>query len=632
MVKNEFSTVFSTQTVGTSILIRYPFIDTYFMAKHRNRTDDKDIPKLNAQQSKEQLQFLVQFLRPYRWRIVIALTLLIASSGFSLLFPAIIGKLVDVVTNPLYNEFTIEQIASALVGVLVIQSGVRFYTSTTLASITERTLGDLRSDLFGRIIRLPMRFFAERRVGELASRLSSDLQLIQETFTFTFLELLRQCVFLIGGIVFIASHSLKLTGMILLVVPVMVVIGISFAKVIRKYSTQAQDALAQAATIVEESLQAIASVKSYVNEAHETERYQSSIRTTVEVGIKGAKIRSGFVSFIIFAVFGGIAAVVWYGGSLVREGVMSIGALTSFMIYVFFVAGAFGSFAELFGQIQRTLGASVRVRELLNEVPETDRISHKHTTHPSIRRLHSLTAHNLSFTYPNTEKPTLHDVNFTIANGQRVAFVGESGAGKSTTAALLQRFYEPTAGTLLFDGIDSTTLSLEEVRTNVGIVPQDIVLFGGTIAENIRYGKLDATDEELWEAARLANAQGFIEQYPDKLQTIVGERGIKLSGGQRQRIAIARAILKNPPILILDEATSSLDSETEFLIQQAMETLMQGRTTIIIAHRLSTIRRCDSIFVFHRGSIVETGNHENLIAQPESIYARLCALQFGQER
>jgi ABC-type multidrug transport system fused ATPase/permease subunit len=598
------------------------------MAKRRHRTDDKDIPKLNTQQSKEQAQFLLSFLRPYWWRIIFSLIILTASSGFSLLFPAIIGKLVDVVTNPLYQQFTLEEVIYALVTVLTIQSVVRYYTSTSLATITERTLGDLRSELFARIVRLPMRFFAERRVGELASRLSSDLQLIQETFTFTFLELLRQSIFLIGGIVFIASHSLKLTGMILLVVPVMVVIGITFARSIRKYSTQAQDALATAATIVEESLQAIASVKSFVNEQHETERYQQSIRTTVDVGIKGAKIRSAFVSFIIFAVFGGIAAVVWYGGSLVRQGIMTMGELTSFMIYVFFVAGALGSFAELFGQIQRTLGASVRVRELLVELPETP--TAQAPVEPS-RRFTSLELRDVSFTYPNTSVVTLNHVNCTIGNGQRVAFVGESGAGKSTTASLLQRFYEPSSGSIYFDGIDSQTLTLDEVRTNVGIVPQDIVLFGGTIAENIRYGKLSATDEELWEAARLANAAGFIEQFPDKLNTVVGERGIKLSGGQRQRIAIARAILKNPPILILDEATSSLDSETEFLIQQAMETLMQGRTTIIIAHRLSTIRRCDTIFVFHRGSIVETGTHDTLITQSNSIYARLCALQFGQD-
>ncbi len=593
------------------------------MAKRQRLPDDT--PKLDRQQSQEQLRFLLSFLAPQKWRIFIALTALVVSSAVGLVFPAAIGKLIDSVLNEATAEYPLGMIAGGLVVVLLVQSITRFFTSMTLATITENTLASLRTSLFERIISLPMSFFAERRVGELSSRLSSDLSLVQETFTFSFLEMLRQTVFFIGSIILIANRSLKLTGAILLVLPVIVGIALVFARAIRKYSTKTQDALAESATIVEETLQAISGVKSFVNERYESLRYGSAISKTVGIALAGARVRSAFVSFIIFSLFAGIAGVIWYGGSLVRSGAMTMGDLTSFIIYTTFVGGALGSFAELFGQIQRTLGASVRIREILNTEPETlGEIT-------SVRRLTSVKFENVNFRYPGRKDvAVLRDINLTISAGERVAFVGESGAGKSTTASLIQRFYEPDDGEILFDGVSGRQLSIGEVRKSVGIVPQDIVLFGGTIAENIRYGCLQASDEEVWEAARLANVTEFIEDFPEKMNTVVGERGVKLSGGQRQRVAIARAILKNPPILIMDEATSSLDSQTEYLIQEAMERLVDGRTTIIIAHRLSTIRRCDRIFVFSKGQIVEAGTHEELIAQETSFYAKLCALQFGE--
>jgi ABC-type multidrug transport system fused ATPase/permease subunit len=590
----------------------------------KRRTSEDDTPKLTRDQSRAQLQFLLAFLVPHKWRITVALTALVVSSAVSLVFPKAIGMLIDAVLNEATAKYSLSFIAGGLVAVLVLQSVTRYFTSMTLARISENTLAALRTTLFERIIRLPMSFFAERRVGELASRLSSDLSLVQETFTFSFLELLRQIVFFIGSVILIASNSLQLTGMILLVLPVIVAIALLFARFIRKYSTKTQDALAEAATIVEESLQAISSVKSFVHERYEVSRYGATIQKTVALALAGARIRSAFVSFILLALFGGIAGVIWYGGSLVRSGAMTMGDLTSFVIYATFVGGALGSFAELFGQIQRTLGASVRIREILETPPEA--IGEL----DAARRVNSIHFEGVHFSYPGRKDVVaLHDITFDIKPGERVAFVGESGAGKSTTANLIQRFYEPQEGVIAYDGLDARHLSIADVRASVGIVPQDIVLFGGSIADNIRYGKLDASDDEVWEAARLANATEFIEQFSEKLQTVVGERGVKISGGQRQRVAIARAILKNPPILVLDEATSSLDSQTEFLIQEAMERLMAGRTTIIIAHRLSTIRRCDRIFVFSKGQIVERGTHDELMTSEGSLYAKLCALQFG---
>lgn len=595
------------------------------MSKRRSRRNapDEEKVKLSAEESKQQLRFLLSFLKPYRLKLSIVIAVLTASTSITVVFPRLIGDLIDYVLHPQPDSLPLPVIGGIVVGILVVQSVTRYFTSSILAVISETTLASLRQTIYQRIVRLPMSFFAERRVGELTSRLTSDLALIQETLTFTFLELLRQTIVLAGGIVFISTMNFKLTGLVLLIIPFIVGVGLVFGRAIRRYSTRTQDALAEATVVLEESLQAITSVKSYVNESYEVERYGSAVRKGIAIAIKGARLRSAFVSFIIFALFAGIAGIVWYGSTLVRSGDITMGELLSFAMYAMFVGGALGSFAEQFGQIQRTLGASVRVRQLLQEEPEE-------TDDAAPGQLSSIAAHDLVFSYPGRkDTPAINHVSLEIHTGQRVAFVGESGAGKSTMASLIQRFYEPDSGELLFDGVNSQLLNKAAIRNSVGIVPQDIVLFGGTIAENIRYGKLDATDEEVRDAANLANAMEFITSFPDQFNTVVGERGVKLSGGQRQRIAIARAILKNSPILILDEATSSLDSRTEALIQEAMERLMQNRTTIIIAHRLSTIRKCDNIYVFSKGRIAETGTHDQLLAIPDSMYAKLCALQFG---
>jgi len=567
------------------------------------------------------IRFLLRYYRPYMGRMLTAVLIGMPVSAISLAFPALTGDLVDsIVSSGSTGQLT--QVGVIFLGLLAVQAAVGYVVSVTLAKTTERVIATLRSDLFGHLVRLPLAFLTQRRVGELSSRLASDLTQIQETFSFSILQLLRQSIFLVGSLVIIISTSLPLTIPIVVGMPVIVGIAIVIGRRIRKLSTRTQDALARTATIVEETLQSIPAVKSYVQEQAETERYEEALGENVRLAISGARLRAAFVTFIIFTIFGGIAAVILYGANLVAAGEVTMGELLSFLMYAMFVGGALGSFAEVIGQIQKSLGATVRLRELLEADVE-------HSDVQDIgRRFSSVTFDQVSFSYTErNESPVLEEVSFVIAPGERVAFVGESGAGKSTTASLVQRLYEPTSGVIRYDGIDSRELTLEEVRRSVGIVPQDIVLFGGTIEENIRYGRPTAVHEDVVAAARYANALEFIERFPEGFQTTVGERGIKLSGGQRQRIAIARALLKNPPILVLDEATSSLDAESEALIQEALERLMQDRTSIVIAHRLSTVRTCDRILVFEQGKVVESGTHEELLARG-GRYARWCDLQF----
>lgn len=593
------------------------------MARNRTRNDVPKTP-LTFSESTSQFKFLYSLFDGYKTRLLISLSVLLVISSLSLLLPAFTGKMIDAVMKTT-SDGSMEYIVAALVVLLVVQSVMRYFLSVNFATITETSLSRLRERVYGHLLHLPMKFFSEQRVGELASRLSSDLTQIQETLSFTMVELLRQSVMLIGGLVIIFTTSFSLTIPLLLVLPVLLGVGALFAKKIRSYSKRTQDALAVSAVIVEESLQGISSVKSFVNEEYEIGRYKNALKDQVKLAIGGAKIRYAFVSFIIFAIFGSITGIIWYGGSLVRENQITVGELTSFLLYAMFVAGAIGSFADLISQIQKALGSSVRVREILSYQKE-DLFSTAITTIPD--RIDAIRCENVTFAYPSRPTmPSLKNISLEIKSGEKVAFVGESGAGKTTMFALFQQMYQATEGTIYFNQYSSYELTIADIRKNIGIVPQDVLLFGGTIAENIAYGDLKASTEEIRRAATLANAWEFIERLPNQLQEIVGERGIKLSGGQRQRIAIARAILKNPPILLLDEATSALDSESEHLIQEAMERLMENRTTVIIAHRLSTIRNCDTIVVFQQGEIVEKGTHDELVKIEDGVYKRLTTLQ-----
>ncbi len=586
--------------------------------------------KINRNNLKEAMD-LLRFAKPYRYYFIGGLIFLFLSNLATMSFPYATGKLID--TALLEGKGTgmfsnINDLALFLMGVLAFQLVFYFCRIYLFAVTGERTLADMRRETYSRIISLPMSFFSNRRVGELASRLSSDLSQIQDTITNTLAEFLRQIIVLLIGMTLIFNISTKLALLMLSVFPVVIIAAVLFGKVIRKLSKKAQDQLAESGTIVEETLQGITNVKAFTNEGYETNRYRGSLDKVVSLALKSAKYRGAFASFLIFSMFGAIVLVMWYGSVLVQSHDLTVGQLTSFIIYTVFVGGSMAGFAEVYSQMQKTIGATQRVRELIREIPEPIEVNNIPVSSEN-KIIGDVQFKNIAFSYPaRKEIEVLKNISFNVKQGQKVAIVGPSGAGKSTIAGLLLQFYKAESGQIFFDNKSASEFQLTQLRKQMAYVPQDVILFGGTIIENIGYGKPDATMEEIIAAAQKANAHNFIESFPEKYETIVGERGIKLSGGQRQRIAIARAVLKNPAILILDEATSSLDSESEKLVQEALEELMKNRTSFIIAHRLSTIRNADKILVLDKGIITEEGTHEELMRIENGLYRKLSELQF----
>jgi len=605
------------------------------MARNRfnsGTAPEEELPKTKInKQSIQKAEELLAYLKPYRLKFFLGLFFLFISSLTGLAFPSLLGAMIDAAQGKQKFEFihpSINALGYISFAILFIQSFVSFFRVRLFVEVAEKSIADIRRDTYFKLITLPMDFFANRRVGELNSRLSADLSQIQDTLTTTLAEMIRQIVLLFGGIAFLIFVSHKLTLFNLSILPVLVVSAVFFGKLIRKISRQAQDKLAESNIIVQETLQGIANVKAFANETYEANRYDHSLRDVVRIALKGATLRGGFASFIIFCLFGAIVGVIWYGSTLVLHGDLSVGDLTTYILYSMFVGAAMGTFPELYANVQKALGASERVLEILGEKNEPISIDAKENE-TKLQIKGSLTFLDVHFSYPSRkEVEVLKGLSFNVRAGEKVAIVGPSGAGKSTIASLILRFYEPQSGTLLFDNMPSSGFALTDIRNQVAIVPQDVLLFGGTIRENISYGKLDATEEEVMAAAEKANAHNFIQNLPEGYDTLVGERGIKLSGGQRQRIAIARALLKDPAILILDEATSSLDSESERLVQEALEVLMKDRTSIIIAHRLSTIREADKIIVLEKGQVAECGTHEELIRNEEGLYRYLSQLQF----
>ena len=590
------------------------------------RFKENDLPKSKITATSLQKATLIfKFAGKHQWKFYVGLVFLLFTGATALAFPKLMGMLIDCVKNKDTDQAN--TIALGLIAILFLQSIFSFFRLSLFVNFTENTLANLRLALYSNLVKLPMPFFAQKRVGELNSRISSDITQIQDTLTSTIAEFLRQFILIIGGIILLASESFKLTLLMLSVVPLVAIAAVVFGRFIRRYSKKVQDQVAESQVIVEETMQGISIVKAFANEWYEIARYEGKIKDVVKLAIKGGKYRGYFASFIIFCLFGAIVAVVWYGVQLSISGEMSVGQLISFVLYSTFVGASFGGIAELYAQIQKAIGATERVFELLEETPEKIN-SQANKNHEKIKG--NVVFKNVAFSYPSRQEiKVLKDVNFTANFGQKIAIVGPSGVGKSTIASLLLRFYNIEGGTIEIDGKNIYDYDLETLRGNMSIVPQDVILFGGTIKENIAYGKPDATDAEILNAAKQANAFNFIEGFPEKMETIVGERGIKLSGGQRQRIAIARALLKNPSILILDEATSSLDSESEKLVQEALEILMQGRTSIIIAHRLSTIRTADQILVLDNGKIIEQGTHQELLELENGLYKNLSNLQFS---
>lgn len=571
---------------------------------------------------------IFKYVLPYKISFIIGSAFLILSSLTGLIFPFVTGKLVDAATGEFKYFDNINLIALGLVGVLLLQAVFSYMRVILFANVSEKAMGDIRNDLFKKIIGLPFPFFEERRIGELVSRITADVSQIQDTLSVTLAEFFRQIATLIIGIAIILITSTKLTLLMLATYPPIVVVAFIFGKYIRKLSKQTQDALADANTVAEESFQSIQTVKSFANEVYESMRFSSEIGNVVGFALKAAKYRAAFISFIIFGLFGGIVLVLWFGAGLVEKGEMTIGDLTAFIIYTTFIGASVGGMGDVYAKIQKTIGSSERIKEILEEEPEIE-VNENHKIN-KVDLKGKIELKSLSFFYPSRKDITvLKGINLEIDPGKKIALVGPSGAGKSTIIQLILGYYKDYQGEILFDNQNQNVFQIDSLRKEIALVPQEIILFGGSIKENIAYGNPNASDDKILEAADKANALEFIQSFPEGLDTIVGERGVKLSGGQKQRIAIARAILKDPVILILDEATSSLDAESESLVQSALNRLMENRTSIIIAHRLSTIRNADQIAVIENGQIVQQGVHEELLQDKNGLYANLTQLQIS---
>lgn len=606
---------------------------------------DRDLPKVKLTKSSlSELTFIFKYLKPYK-RYFIGGLIFISLSAFStMLFPFLMGKMIGAVSNTaikmpggmsampsadgplafLNGHWSLNLTLLLIFAQLSVQTVFSFMRVYLLTKSGTGAVADLRKDLYAKLITLPMSFFSTQRVGDLSSRISSDIGQIQDSLSFVFAEFLRGLITLIIGLSLIFLISAKLAFIMLAVVPVIAVSAVFFGGKIRKMSRRETDMLADSGTIVQETLQGISVVKAFTGETLEKKRYAKNINSLIEFAVKSGSYRGFFVSFIIFSVFGAIGFVVWYGANMIQAGTMNVDQLIMFVIYSGFVGGTLGGFADMFGQLQKTIGATQRVRELMAMEGE----SLQESTETKERINGEIEFKEVEFAYPSRKEiQVLKGISFTASKGQQIAIVGGSGGGKSTIAAMIMRFYNADKGDIFIDGKSIMAYELNYLRTQIAYVPQDVILFGGTIYENILYGKPDATREEVVMAAKKANALQFIESFPEKFETLVGERGIQLSGGQKQRIAIARAVIKNPAILVLDEATSALDSESELLVQEALDDLMQNRTSIVIAHRLSTIRNADQIIVLNKGQIAEKGKHDELLKIEKGVYRSLTELQ-----
>lgn len=588
--------------------------------------------KLSKDQIKRAKSFL-RFLRPYKGYFILGFVFLILGSLTAMLFPFLLGKLLgnndgqllvseslsEVFNNPKY-------VVISLVAVFVAQALFAFFRVYLFGIVTENALNDLRQESFKHLVLSPITFFNKNKVGELTSRIATDINLLEETLNTTIAEFVRQIIIVLLSLVALFIFAPNLSLIMLLTIPVVTVGAILFGSFIKKLSKKTQDSAAESNNILSEALSGITNVKSFANEAFEILRYRKAAEQIKVNALKGVKWRGVFISFIIVAMFSAIVFILWQGMELVSAKKMSSETFNTFIILTIYVGSGIGSIPNMFARIQKALGATESLMGILEEeTEEIDLSKEKKRIVDGNLRFDQISFHYE--TRPDVE--VLKNISFTAKKGEKVALVGSSGAGKSTIASLILKLYEPVSGKILFDEIDSANYGLTELRDQMAVVPQDVILFNGTIKENILYGNTASTEEEIIQAAKDANAHDFIMSFPDGYETIVGDRGIQLSGGQRQRVAIARAILKNPAILILDEATSSLDSESEKLVQEALDRLMENRTSIVIAHRLSTIKQFDKILVFNQGELIERGTHDELMEIDKGVYKNLASIQFA---
>ena len=566
---------------------------------------------------------LVAFIKPYLNRMLLAASLLVGVALVNLALMWIVRTVVNAFLHE-PNTASLDSSILSLIGLFTVQGFLTMGHSYLIAYIGQRVVADFRLKLFNHLGILSVSFFAKRRTGELISRLTNDVSVIQTIATDVPINLAKQIVTLIGGLAILFYLNWRMCLLILAILPLIAGVGMFFGRKLKKLSTQIQDRTAHTTTVLEEFVSGIRIIKSFVAESHEAGRYRNQLEETVESGLSRARVLSVFIPLITILTFGAAAGILWYGGHQVIAGAITPGDLIAFILYAGILIGPFGSFARLFSQVKEAQGATQRVFEILDTKPEVADLPGA----PEMPRIAGRVAfRDVGFQY-TPEVSVLKEISFEVQPGEMVALVGPSGAGKSTLIQLLHRFYDPTAGTIDIDGVDIKTVQRASLYRQIGLVPQETILFGGSIKENIRYGKLTATEDEIVEAAKSANAHAFITAFPKGYDTIVGEKGINLSGGQRQRIAIARAILKNPRLLILDEATSSLDNESEAAIQDALDRLMKQRTTFVIAHRLTTIQKSDRIFVMDKGHIVEQGTHAELLER-RGLYHHLYTLKLA---